>query len=220
MTAPFLLGIAGPSCSGKSTLARETARAFAALNPRVLSLDAYYRDLAHLPPGERARANFDHPDALEHELLEAHLRTLAAGGEISEPVYDFTAHTRAGARTLRADGALVIVEGVLALHYPGLRAQYHGAVFVDADDATALSRRIARDTRERGRTEESVRRQYAETVKPMADHWCRPTRAHADLVLNGADPLAENTARIAEWLPSLVWGRHSGLPFVVRIPPL
>ncbi|HRZ16827.1 MAG TPA: uridine kinase [Candidatus Hydrogenedentes bacterium] len=192
MTAPFLLGIAGPSCSGKSTLAHETARAFADLNPLVLSLDAYYRDLAHLPPGERARVNFDHPDALEHELLEAHLRALAAGGEISEPVYDFTAHTRAGARPLRADGALVLVEGVLALHYPGLRAQYH--------DATALRRRIARDTRERGRTGESVRRQYEETVRPMADRWCRPTRAHAGLVLDGALPVPENAARIAAWL--------------------
>ncbi len=200
MTPRFMLGIAGPSCSGKSTLARETARAFAALSPLVLSLDAYYRDLSHMPPEERARANFDHPDALEHALLEAHLRALAAGAEISEPVYDFAAHARTGARPLRADGALVIVEGVLALHYPGLRAQYDGAVFVDADDATALRRRIARDTRERGRTGESVRRQYAETVKPMADRWCRPTRAHADLVLDGALPVPENAARITAWL--------------------
>ena len=200
MTPPFLLGIAGPSCSGKSTLAHETARAFAALSPLVLSLDAYYRDLSHMPPEERARANFDHPDALEHALLEAHLRALAAGAEISEPVYDFAAHARTGARLLRADGTLVIVEGVLALHYPGLRAQYDGAVFVDADDDTALRRRIARDTRERGRTGESVRRQYAETVKPMADRWCRPTRAHADLVLDGALPVPENAARITAWL--------------------
>lgn len=200
MKRPHLLGVAGPSCSGKSTLARAVAAHYAALDPLVLPMDAYYRDLSGLPVAERSAVNFDSPEAFEHELLLDQVRDLAAHRPVSMPVYDFTAHTRAGTRPVHWTGRLLVVEGILTLHWQALSALFDSRVYVDLDDATALARRVARDTRDRGRTPESVARQFRETVTPMAAAHCRPSRAAAHLVLDGAAAPETLAGELRGWI--------------------
>ncbi len=186
-STPLILGIGGCSGSGKTTLARELARE---LSATLLPLDLYYHDLSHLPLEERARQNFDHPDSLEHELLVAHVKDLAAGRTIQAPRYDFATHTRIpNASDPVAPATVVIVEGILALHYAALRAQYHAAVFVQAPHEICLKRRIHRDIHERGRTEASVRDQFWATAHPMAERFVLPSAAHASLIVDGTESL-------------------------------
>ncbi len=180
---PILVGIAGPSGSGKTTLARELARE---LKGTHFSMDHYYHDLGHLPPEERARHNFDAPEALDAALLVAHVSALQRGEQVELPCYDFAAHTRSrsGARPVE-EHRYLLVEGNFALYYQPLRALYDFAVYVEAPDAVCFARRLQRDTRERGRSAASVERQYAETVRPMAERYVRPSAKHADLVIDG-----------------------------------
>ncbi|HUW61145.1 MAG TPA: uridine kinase [Candidatus Bathyarchaeia archaeon] len=187
-----VVGIAGASCAGKTVLA--DALAARLRDTVVLPVDAYYRDLSHLPLEARAQANFDEPAAIDHGVLIEHVRHLRDGRPVEQPLYDFTLHTRRPETKRLYEGLFVIVEGLLALYWPELRALYSAAVFVAAPDAECLARRTARDVRDRGRTAESVRAQYEATVRPMYDKWCRGTKQYADLVLDGcaeADGLVE-----------------------------
>jgi uridine kinase len=190
---PYLIAVAGPSCSGKSELSKALRRR---LGAPILGLDSYYRELGHLPLEERARMNFDEPAALDEELLIAQVRALAEGKAIDRPVYDFTRHTRSGGHERIEPAEFVIVEGLLALHWPELRALYNLKVYIDAGDEVCFRRRLKRDVRERGRTPESVRAQYAATVRPMAERYILPTRAWADVVVSGVEPLERSTATV------------------------
>ena len=184
---PILIGIAGCSGSGKTTLASELATQ---LNATLFPLDLYYRDLSQFPLDERDKRNFDHPDSLESELFIEHIRDLAQGKTIQRPVYDFSRHARvAGAFDAITPKRFVIVEGILALHYPELPPLYHFSVYVDAPNELCLRRRIYRDMRERGRTEESVRAQFEATARPMAELYVLPSRAHASITVQGTDSL-------------------------------
>jgi uridine kinase len=184
---PVVLGIGGCSGSGKTTLARELA---SELEATLFPFDFYYRDLAHLSWEERARHNFDHPDSLEIELLLAHVQTLAASRPIERPIYDFSTHTRVPGKTDTVTPAhVILVEGILALHYPELRSLYDLSIYVEAPHDVCLARRIHRDVRERGRTEESVRQQFHATAQPMADLYVLPSREHATLTVQGTDSL-------------------------------
>src|ERR1035441_386533 len=157
---PLMLGIAGWSGSGKTTLAVELARQ---LDATLFPLDLYYRDLSQFPLDSRHKRNFDHPDSLESELIIEHVRALANGKTIQRPVYDFKTHSRvAGAFDTVTPAGVVIVEGILALHYAELRPLYTFSIYVNAPHDVCLTRRIHRDMRERGRTEESVREQRSE----------------------------------------------------------
>ena len=190
---PQLIGIGGPSCAGKSEVASRLA---AALDAPVVGLDAYYRDLPDLPFDERTQANFDIPDALDEELLSAQLRWLSEGGEIEVPVYDFTRYVRTGeTRRVRA-GRFAVVEGLFTLYWEALRHLLDVKVFVAAPDGVCLSRRLDRDVRERGRSEESVNRQYNATVRPMAEKYVLPTRRFADLVLDGTGSIEHSVAAV------------------------
>ncbi len=184
---PIIIGIAGCSGSGKTTLARELS---SQLDAVLLPLDFYYRDLAHLPFADRASSNFDHPDSLESALLTVHVRTLADGLPIDCPIYDFANHVRVPARTEHlAPAAVFVVEGILALHYESLRGLYDFSIYVNAPHELCLIRRIHRDMRERGRTEESVRTQFAATTRPMADQYVLPSAQHASITVEGTDAL-------------------------------
>ncbi len=184
---PLIIGIGGCSGSGKTTLARELT---GQLSATLLPLDFYYICLSHLPPDERALQNFDHPDSLEHSLLAWHLEQLTAGSAIERPIYDFTTHTRVKDRTETIEPAQVlIVEGILALHYEELRTQYDFSIYVNAPNQICLNRRIYRDMRERGRTEESVRAQFAATAQPMADLYVIPSAQHASMTVEGTEAL-------------------------------
>jgi uridine kinase len=189
----YLIGIAGPSGAGKSHLAKHLAQQLPAL---ILSLDRYYRDLSRLQPSERAMANFDAPDALEHELLIEQVRRLRLGEAVPLPVYDFATHMRTGDAELMRPGDVLIVEGLFTLYWLELRTLLDTKVYVDMTDGVCLKRRIERDVRERARTPQSVVEQYTATVGPMAQRYVRPTRAHADVTVSGDDPIEEMVTRV------------------------
>ena len=195
---PLIIGIAGCSGSGKTTLARELA---AELDATLLTLDLYYRDLAHLPPEERARQNFDHPDSLEATLLCEHVRQLAEGRPVTAPVYDFATHTRVpGAAEPIEPRPVLLVEGILALHYDELYNLYNLSVYVHAPHEVCLLRRIHRDVRERGRTEASVREQFLATAQPMAERYVLPSAPRATLTVEGTDSLDWSVEQVLGWL--------------------
>jgi len=190
---PYLIGIAGPSCAGKSELAQRLGRMLPA---PILSLDSYYRDLAHLPFEERGRRNFDLPEALDEELLAAHLGLLAGGREIAKPVYDMTRHARAGGTERVVPGEFLIVEGLFALYWEDVRRLLGTKVFVEAPDEVCFERRRERDVRERGRTPESVLEQYTRTVRPMAERYILPTREFADVVVSGTEAVERSVGAV------------------------
>jgi uridine kinase len=184
---PILIGIAGCSGSGKTTLARELATQ---LKATLFPLDLYYRDLSQFPLDKRDKQNFDHPDSLESELFIEHIRALGEGRAIKRPVYDFAHHARVPGKFERVEPArFVLVEGILALHYPELWPLYDFSIYVDAPDEVCLNRRIYRDMRERGRTEESVRAQFEATARPMAKLYVLPSQQRASLTVSGTDAL-------------------------------
>ena len=201
---------AGGSGSGKSTL----AEALAAKLPVPCALiehDCYYRDLSHLPVAVRAQADFDAPEALENELLCAHLRALKAGRGVRVPRYDFAAHTRRAESDLVQPAQVILVVGILLLSEPALRALFDASVFVEAPACVRFVWRLVRDVGERGRTLESVVQQYLATVRPAHERLVQPTLAHADLVVSGMD-LEGSLRSVAERLPR---GNCAALPPVL-----
>lgn len=198
---PLILGVGGCSGSGKTTLARELTTQ---LSATLLPLDFYYICLSHLPPDERALQNFDHPDSLEHKLLAHHIEELAEGRSIKRPIYDFTTHTRVPNRTETiAPAPVLIVEGILALHYPHLRNLYDFSIYVNAPNEICLNRRIYRDMQERGRTEESVRAQFEATARPMAELYVIPSAPHASITVEGTDALDWSIEQVLQRLHQL-----------------
>jgi uridine kinase len=195
---PLVIGIAGCSGSGKTTLARELATQ---LDATLFPLDLYYRDLSHFPLDSRHKLNFDHPDSLESELIIEHVRALAKGEAIQRPVYDFKTHSRViGSFDTIVPAQVVIVEGILALHYEELFPLYNFSIYVNAPNEICLKRRIYRDMLERGRTEESVRVQFEATAKPMADLYVVPSAARASVVVEGTDALDWSVEQVLQRL--------------------
>jgi len=180
---PLVVGIAGGTGSGKTTVAHKLAAAMPAGRCVTIEHDAYYRDQAHLSPDERARINYDHPASLESELLAAHLRELRAGHAVDIPIYDFTTHTRRRETRHIAPARVIIVEGILVFTEPALREQLDIKIFVDTDADIRLIRRIRRDLEQRGRSFQSVRDQYYQTVRPMHLEHVEPSKRWADLIV-------------------------------------
>ncbi len=208
---PHIIGIAGPTCSGKSELARYLAHQLSEMGPVILSLDAYYHDLSSIDPEARKKRNFDLPEALDLHLFREQLTSLANGGEIEMPVYDFSTHTRSPQQERISAAGLVIVEGLFVLYWKEIRDLLHTSVFVSLHDHVCLSRRLARDIRERGRTRESVLAQYADTVRPMNEQYILPTKQFAKIIVNGEDPLDRSTTLIMSRIGSAI-----GPPFFTR----
>lgn len=180
---PVVIGIAGGSGSGKTTVLRHIIREFGSDPIAVLEHDAYYHDLSHLSPEKRARFNFDHPDALETRLMRDHLDQLIGGESVEKPVYDFQTHTRADETEVVAPRPVIIVEGILVLAEPILEEQMDIKIYVDAADDIRLMRRIRRDMQERGRSIEGILRQYERTVRPMHLEFVEPSRREADIII-------------------------------------
>jgi uridine kinase len=179
----FVLGIAGGTGSGKTTIADAVIAALPAGAAVLIESDAYYRDRSALPPAEREHINYDHPDAIETELLEAQLVALRAGRAVDMPQYDFRAHERRRETRRVAPAPIVVLEGILVLADERLRAQMDLKIFVDTDADVRLMRRLRRDMEERGRTFAQVREQYSETVRPMHLAFVEPSKRFADLVV-------------------------------------
>lgn len=190
---PFILGIAGGTGSGKTTLARELA---AATGATLISHDRYYHDF----PDPHA-TNFDHPDALDTDLLLQHLDQLHAGQPAHLPVYDFPTHRRAP-RTERVEPApWMVVEGILVLADDRLCQRFDFRVYVHTPDDIRLLRRLHRDTRERGRSVDSVVHQYLDTVRPMHERFVAPSRDRADVVLDGTAHVDGEVQKLLTYLP-------------------
>ena len=180
---PLIVGIAGGTGSGKTTVAHKLAAAMPDGRCVTIEHDAYYFDQGHLPPEERATINYDHPASLESSLLAEHLRELRAGRAVDVPIYDFATHTRRPVTRHVAPAPVVIVEGILVFVEAGLRDQMDIKIFVDTDPDIRLMRRIRRDLEQRGRTFESVRSQYYATVRPMHLEHVEPSKRWADLIV-------------------------------------
>jgi uridine kinase len=171
------------SDAGKSTVARALLDALAPGTGVLIEQDHYYRPQSHLAPEERQKVNYDHPDALEVELLAAHIDELVAGRAIERPTYDFAVHDRAS-RGVRIEPArVVVVEGILVLFEPRLRQRFDAKLFVDTDADIRLMRRIRRDLEQRGRTFAQIRKQYYESVRPMHMAFVEPSKRFADLIV-------------------------------------
>lgn len=189
---PVVLGIAGCTGSGKTTLTAELARTLGGIH---FHTDTYYRDLSHMPLEERARQNFDHPSLIESPLLAAHIAALARGESIERPLYEFASYTRvldsngiALTETVRP-GAYLLIEGIFALHFTELLPFYQLRIYIDTPDEVCFQRRLQRDIAERGRTPEVVRQQYEATVRPSSIAFVRPSAVNADLTVDGTGAL-------------------------------
>lgn len=201
-----IIAIGGPSCAGKTELAK---RLSVLLSAPVLPLDAYYINLDFLPLPQRCKFNFDVPEALDHDLLRQHLAALLDGKVVERPVYDFTTHTRAAQTERIAPGGYLLLEGLFALYWDDIRALLHTKVFVETADPVCLQRRSYRDVRERGRTPESVLEQYEATVRPMAELHVRPTRRFADIVVSGEMPVQTSSAAVLRHLGQTAMANRS-----------
>ena len=182
MSNPLVLGIAGGTGSGKTTIARSIVERLGEA-VAMIDHDAYYEDQSHLPSEEREQINYDHPDALDNALLLEHIRRLRRWEPIGKPTYDFGEHVRRS-ETVRIDPApVVIIEGILVLAIPELRAALDVRIFVDTAADIRLMRRIRRDLEQRGRSFESVREQYYSTVRPMHLAFVEPSKQYADVIV-------------------------------------
>ena len=185
MQRPYFIGIAGGSCSGKTTVARELVARLGPDQTGRISLDSYYRGLPRATPEDIACYNFDDPQALDHDLLVTHLRLLSQGRAADIPVYDFTTHKRTE-HTRRIDPVrYIIIEGLFPLYWDDVRLFLGTKVFIDARHETCLSRRLERDTTERGRPREEVIRRYREMAQPMFEKYIQPSRRFADVTVDG-----------------------------------
>ena len=179
----LVLGIAGGTGSGKTTVARNILKRLDLDAVAVLQMDAYYYDLADLPPTQREHQNFDHPDSVDAGLFVEHLEGLREGHAVDQPIYDFTTHTRTGKSHPIVPRDVVIAEGILLFHYPRVREALDVRIFVDTPSDIRLLRRIRRDIRERGRTLESVTEQYLRTVRPMHEEFVESSKRWADVII-------------------------------------
>ncbi len=180
---PLVIGIAGGSGSGKTTVAQEILQRVGPDRIAFVQHDSYYKDLTGLPPAQRAEVNFDHPNSLDTELLIKHIEQLKQGETIAVPIYDFAKHSRTKQTFSVSARRVIIVEGILIFTEPTLRALFDIKIFVDTDADLRLIRRISRDISERGRTFESVIKQYQATVRPMHLEFVEPSKRYADLII-------------------------------------
>jgi uridine kinase len=180
---PLVIGIAGGTGSGKTTVSRSVAQALPSDGVATIEHDYYYRDRPELTPEQRAHLNFDHPDALETELLVEHLIALKSGRSVEVPEYDFVTHRRKTERRTLTPKPVIVVEGILVFVDARLREQLDIKVFVDTDADIRIFRRIRRDMEQRGRSFESIREQYYSTVRPMHQQFVEPSKRWADLII-------------------------------------
>ncbi|KKA46057.1 uridine kinase [Salinivibrio sp. KP-1] len=182
-----IIGIAGASASGKSLIAstiyKELKEKVGDHQIGVITEDRYYRDQSHLSMEERVQTNYDHPQALDHDLLCEHLESLAAGQSVDVPVYSYSEHTRMDETTAMTPKKVIILEGILLLTDPRLRNLIHASVFMDTPLDICLLRRMKRDVAERGRTMDSVMEQYQKTVRPMFMQFIEPSKQYADIIV-------------------------------------
>jgi len=180
---PFIIGVAGGTGSGKTTVSRRIREIVGSDQIAYLQHDSYYHDQGHLQPEQRAKVNYDHPESLDTALLAQHLSQLRQGESAQVPLYDFATHTRLPQTELVEPSAIILVEGILIFVEPSLRALMDMKIFVDTDADLRFVRRLRRDMEERGRTLNSVIEQYMSTVRPMHLEFVEPSKRYADIIV-------------------------------------
>ena len=183
MNKPLIIGVAGGTASGKSSVSRILYDAFSDHTITLLRQDDYYNDQSHMTMEERVKTNYDHPLSMDNELLVKHLKKLMLGYSIEKPVYDYTQQTRSEETEKIEPTKIIIVEGLFVLEDVKIRELLDIKIFVESDDDIRFIRRLLRDTTERGRTIDSVISQYIESVKPMHEEFVEPTKKYADIIV-------------------------------------
>lgn len=181
---PIIIGIAGGTCSGKSSIANiliEDFRYTKSIN--IIKEDDYYKDQSHLPMEERVKTNYDHPLAFDFDLMIEHIHKLINGESIEKPTYDYTVHNRSNITEVMHPSDVLIIEGLFALYHPEIRELEDIKIFVDTAADVRFIRRLKRDVKERARTVDSITEQYLDTVKPMHDQFIEPTKQYADVII-------------------------------------
>jgi uridine kinase len=179
----LILGIAGGTGSGKTTVVDQMVHEYPDHEVTVISQDSYYKDTSNLTYEERVKINFDHPESIDFNLLEQHLLALKAGETIDQPVYSFVEHNRTDKTVKTAPSKVVIVEGILILTMPRIRDLFDIKVYIDCDSDERLIRRLNRDIADRGRDLKEVLNRYQNTLKPMHQQFIEPTKAYADVII-------------------------------------
>ena len=179
----IIIGIGGGTGSGKTSLAKGILAEYGEGEVAVIEQDSYYNDLSHIIYEKRVDQNYDHPNSIDIDLFECHLQQLLDGKTIEIPTYDFSTHVRMDKTTPITQHHVIVVEGILALHYPQLRKLFTIKIFVDTPADIRFIRRLTRDIHERGRTPESVNKQYLSTVRPMHEQFVEPSKYYADLII-------------------------------------
>ncbi|MFM8380594.1 MAG: uridine kinase [Actinomycetota bacterium] len=179
---PFVIGVAGGTCSGKTTVAERLVESIGDEHLALIRQDAYYIDRSHQPFEDRAAANYDHPDAFDWDLMARQLGRLLAGETVPVPVYDYADHNRSPDVQWVGPAPIIVFEGILALFDPTLRDLFDLKIYVDTDADIRLTRRLQRDVTQRGRTYESILKQYLTTVRPSHEQFIEPSKRHADVI--------------------------------------
>ena len=179
----IIIGIGGGTGSGKTSLAKGILAEYGEGEVAVIEQDSYYNDLSHIIYEKRVDQNYDHPDSIDIDLFESHLQQLLDGKTIEIPTYDFSTHVRMDKTTPITQHHVIVVEGIWALYYPQLRKLFTIKIFVDTPADIRFIRRLTRDIHERGRTPESVNKQYLSTVRPMHEQFVEPSKYYADLII-------------------------------------
>ncbi len=181
---PYMIAVGGGSGSGKTTIVSELSKVLAnEFSVLVVSQDNYYRDLSHLSPDKRSNENFDHPDSFNHELMLEHLSSLKKGMHVESPIYDFKTHAQTGKTLSLQPKQVILFDGIMSLHFSGVKDLFDLTVFVDVPDDVRILRRLQRDTVERGRTISGIIKQYLTTVRDMHSEFVLPTKWEADLIV-------------------------------------
>ncbi|MTI89672.1 MAG: uridine kinase [Balneolaceae bacterium] len=205
---PLIIGVAGGSGSGKTTVVNYICKEFAADNILRLEHDSYYRDLKHLDFEERVKQNFDHPSSLETELLIRHIKALQEGYPVEVPVYDFAKHIRKDQTIHVTPSKVILIDGILIFSEPELLQLMDVKIFVDTDDDIRLLRRLQRDIQERGRSVDGVLSQYEKFVRPMHLEFVEPSKRYADIII----PRGGKNIVALEMVSALISGKmeHEG----------
>ena len=192
----MIIAIAGGSGSGKSYLAKNLANTYPKKEILIIAQDAYYKDISNLDYKDRCKQNFDHPDAIDSTLIENHLKKLLSGETIYSPKYNFFKHIREKEEKKIRQHPIIIMEGILMLHYIRLHKFYTLKVFVETPEHIRINRRLERDIHFRGRTKESIEKQYYSTVKPMHKKFVQPSKSYSDVVIEGTVSIDKSISQI------------------------
>lgn len=200
----IIIGVFGGSGSGKTTIVNQIVSDFNASDIQVISQDAYYKDNSSITYEERCLLNFDHPEAIDFELLYEHLSALKNGENIQQPIYDFKTHNRTDKTLQISPKKILILEGILIMNYPKLRSLLDLKVFIETNSDMRMERRVKRDITERGRTPKEVMDRYLNNLKPMHDQFIEPMKMHADLIVENHKNTLINLDKLISKIKSLM----------------